>query len=93
MISHIMKVIGTMTLRPNSGEGNAHEHPDPGRPTDDRDPLLTLRAAFILLAAVIAAVAAGALVYLMNGSVPGAVLTAGSAIATVIIFLNTIVGR
>ena len=93
MIRRIMKAIGITTLRRNSDEGNGHGHPDRDRPTDDRDPLLTLRAAFILLASAVAAAVAGVLVYLMNGSAPGAVLTAGSAVVTVTALLNAIVGR
>lgn len=82
-----------MTVRRNGGKGNAKEHPDPDRPTDDPDPLLTLRTAFILLAALIAAVVAGALMYLTTRSAPAAVLTAVSAIPTVIVLLNGIVGK
>jgi hypothetical protein len=93
MSSHIMRVLGVMTLRRKSDKGNANGHPDPGRSTDERDPLLTLRAAFILMAAAIAATVAGMLTFLMNGSAPGAALAAGSAFATIIVLLNGIVGR
>ena len=93
MISHIMRAIGITTLRRNREEGNPREHPDRDRPTDDRDPLLTLRAAFILLAAAVAAAVAGVLVYLTNGSAPGAALTAGFALVTVTPLLNAIVGK
>lgn len=93
MFSHFMKALGVLTVRRKSDKGNAHGHPDPGRSTAERDPLLTLRAAFILMAAAIAAGVAGVLTFLMNGSAPGAALAAGSAIATVIALLNHIVGQ
>jgi hypothetical protein len=93
MISGIMKMIGITTVRRNGGEGNAKEHPDPGRSTDDRDPLLTLRAAFILLSSGIAAAVAGALMYLSTRSMSAAGLTAGSALLVVIPLFNAIVGH
>lgn len=82
-----------MTVRHGRKKRNAGGHPDRGSSTDDRDPLLTLRAAFILTAALIVATAAGVLMYLMTGSASGAALAAGSAIAAAITLLNGIVGR
>jgi hypothetical protein len=80
-------------VRRNSGKGNADGHPDRGPSTDDRDPLLTLRAAFILMAALVVAGVVGALTYLTSGSAPGAVLAAGSATGAAIPLLHGIVGR
>ena len=80
-------------VRRNGKKRNAREHPDRGSSADDPDPLLTLRAAFILTAAFAVAAAAGVLTYLTTGSTPGAVLAAGSAIAAAIALLNGIVGR
>ena len=80
-----------MTVRHGRKKRNAGGHPDRG--SDDRDPLLTLRAAFILTAALIVSTAAGVLMYLMTGSASGAALAAGSAIAAAITLLNGIVGR
>lgn len=55
-------------------------------------PLLTLRAAFILMAAVVASGAIGFLAYLASASLPEAFLAAGSACATAIMVLNAIIG-
>ena len=83
-----------MTVRRKSAKGNAHGTPDRGGANDDDgDPLLTLRAAFILVTAVVVAAAAGVLTYLMTGSAPEATLAAGPAIAAAIVLLNGIVGR
>jgi hypothetical protein len=82
-----------LTLRHGRRERNGGWHPDRGGSTDDPDTLLTLRAAFILTAALSFAAAAGVLTYLMTGSAPAAVLAAGSAIAAAIALLNGIVGR
>jgi hypothetical protein len=82
-----------LTVRHGRRNRNPRSHPNRGSSTDDRDALLTLRAAFILLAAVIVAAAVGVLTYLMTGSGPGAVLAAGPAIAAAILLLNGIVDR
>jgi len=82
-----------LTVRHGSRKRNARRDPDRGGSADDRDTLLTLRAAFILTAALTVAAAAGVLTYLMTGSAPGAVLAAGPAIAAAIALLNGIVGR
>ena len=55
-------------------------------------PLLTLRAAFILMMAVLASGITGVLAYLTSKSLPGAFLAAGAACATTITVLNVIIG-
>jgi hypothetical protein len=55
------------------------------------EPLLTLRAAFILLTATVASGAAGILTYLASASLPAAFLAGGSACATAITVLNAII--
>lgn len=55
-------------------------------------PLLTLRAAFILLVALLTAGAAGVLTYLASASLPAAFLAAGPACAAAITLLNAIIG-
>lgn len=82
-----------MTLRHDRHKRNARRPSDRDDSTNDRDTLLTLRAAFILAAALIVAAAAGVLTYLMTGSAPGAVLAAGPAVAAAIALLNGIIDR
>lgn len=82
-----------MTVRHGRRNRNARGNLDRGGSTDDRETLLTLRAAFILGAASAVAAAAGVLTYLTTGSAPGAVIAAGAAIATAITLLNGIVGH
>jgi hypothetical protein len=81
-----------MTLRGKRRRRYPREHPDSSSSPDGGDPLLTLRAAFILTAAAFVAAAAGVLTYLMTGSAPEAVLAAGPATGAAIALLNSIVG-
>jgi hypothetical protein len=59
---------------------------------DRTEPLLTLRAAVILMAAMIASGVTGILTYLASASLPEAYLAAGPACAAVITLLNAIIG-
>lgn len=59
---------------------------------DMKEPLLTLRAAFILMAAMIASAVTGVLTYRASASWAEAYLAAGSACAAAITLLNAIVG-
>lgn len=56
-------------------------------------PLLTVRAAVILLLALLTGTIAGVLAYLANHSAPGAVLTGGGAAGGAILLFNTMIGR
>jgi hypothetical protein len=62
-------------------------------PKPTPEPLLTVRAALILLLALIAGAAAGALTYLGHRSVPAAVLVAGSASGGALMLFNSLIGR
>lgn len=57
------------------------------------DPLLTVRAAVILLLALLTGATAGVLAYLAHRSVPGAALTGGGAAGGAILLFNTVIGR
>lgn len=57
------------------------------------DPLLTLRAAVILLLALLAGAIAAVLMYLEYHSVPGAALTGGGAIGGAILLFNSVIAR
>jgi hypothetical protein len=61
------------------------------RPTPG--PLLTVRAAVVLLMAMVAGLVAGALSYLATRSVPAAMLTAGGAAGAAMMLFHTLVGR
>jgi hypothetical protein len=80
-----------MTIRRNRRNRNPHGHPD-SVDSPDGTPLLTLRAAFILSAALATAAVGGILTYLAVGKVPEAFLAAGGAFAAAITLLNAIVG-
>ncbi len=54
--------------------------------------MLTLRAAVILMAALVASGVTGILTYLASASLPEAYLAAESACAAVITLLNAIIG-
>ena len=56
------------------------------------EPLLTLRAAVILMAALVASGVTGILTYLASASLPEAYIAAGSACVAVITLLNAIIG-
>lgn len=62
-------------------------------PLDGSGPLLTLRAALILLAALVIGAAAGVLAYLAGTRPAEAVLTGGGTFGAVVALLNTIIGR
>lgn len=59
------------------------------RPTPG--PLLSVRAAVILLIAVVAGIVAGVLGYLATGSLPAAVLTGGGAAGGAVLLFQTLV--
>ncbi|MGP3925359.1 hypothetical protein [Streptomyces sp. 8N616] len=56
------------------------------------EPLLSLRAAVILLSGVVGAGAAGALAVLAGAPWAQAVLTGAGAFLALVVFLNTIIG-
>ena len=62
-------------------------------PANEPMPLLTVRAAVILLLALLVGITAGLLTYLADSSVPGAVLAGGGATGAAIALFNTIIGR
>lgn len=57
------------------------------------DPLLSVRAAVVLLLALIVGGSAAALTYLAHRSVPGAVLIGGSATGAATLLFNGLIGR
>jgi hypothetical protein len=61
--------------------------------TPSPDPLLTVRAALILLLALVVGGTAGTLAYLAHYSFPAAVLMGGSAAGGAILLFNTMIGR
>ena len=61
--------------------------------TSSPDPLLTVRAAVILLLALVIGVLAGVLSYLTDHSVAGAVLWGGGAAGAALVLFNSIVSR
>jgi hypothetical protein len=64
-----------------------------GLPTDGKpEPLLTLRAAVILMAALLVSGMTGILTYFASASLPEAYLAAGPACVAVITLLNAIIG-
>lgn len=56
-------------------------------------PLLTVRAAVVLLLALVVGVLAGGLAYLTDHSVPRAVLWGGSAAAGALLLFHTVIDR
>lgn len=56
-------------------------------------PLLTVRAAVVLLLAFISALLAGGLAWLANPSLPAAVLVAGGAAGGAALLFNQVIGR
>lgn len=56
-------------------------------------PLLTVRAAVILLLALVVGVLAGGLSYLTDHSVPQAVLGGGGAASGALLLFHTVIGR
>jgi hypothetical protein len=62
-------------------------------PEPSPEPLLTVRAAVVLLLALIAGGVAGVLGYLVHRSFPDAVLVGGSAAAGAIVLFNSVIGK
>ena len=60
---------------------------------NDPDPLLSLRAACILIAAVLIAAIATALAYLSGQAVPAAALVGGGAFGGSVLLMHQLVGR
>jgi hypothetical protein len=56
-------------------------------------PLLTVRAAVVLILALIIGVIAGVLAYLVDRSVPSAVLWGGGAAGGALLLFHTVIGR
>jgi hypothetical protein len=56
-------------------------------------PLLTIRAAVVLLFALIVGLLAGGLSYLTNHSVPSAMLLGGGAAGSALLLFHTIIGQ
>jgi len=55
-------------------------------------PLFTVRAALVLLLAIVVGLIAGILAYLANRSVPAAVLVGGGATGGAVLLFNTLIG-
>ena len=79
-------------LRRNFKNQNA-VGPDPTITADAPSPLMTLRTAFILAAASVAAAVAGVLTYLATASLPDSFLAVGPAAAGALTLLHGIIGR
>jgi|HubBroStandDraft_2_1064218.scaffolds.fasta_scaffold21207_3 hypothetical protein len=79
--------------RLNNGQPFTIIHPENPVPKPPPDPLLTVRAAVILLLALIAGGVAGVLGYLAHRSFPGALLIAGSAAGGAIMLFNNMIDR
>ena len=62
-------------------------------PPSSSGPLLTVRAALILLLALVVGVLAGGLSYLTDHSVPHAVLWGGGAAGGALLLFHTVIGR
>ncbi|MEU5549036.1 hypothetical protein ABZ738_04635 [Micromonospora sp. NPDC047793] len=62
-------------------------------PSTPPGPLLTVRAAVVLLIALIIGVIASCLAYLADNSVPSAVLCGGGAAGGSLLLFHTIIGR
>ncbi len=57
------------------------------------DPLLTVRAAVVLLLALVVGLLAGGLSYLMGHSLPSAVLSGGGAAGAGLMLFHSVIGR
>ncbi len=62
-------------------------------PKPTREPLLTVRAALILLLALIAGATATVLAGLARNPLPGALMIGGSATGAALLLFNTLIGR
>jgi hypothetical protein len=90
-----------MRVRPSRRKVNARRELVPAnspagnlaaRPPDSPGPLLTLRSAVILGAAILAGLAAWTLTWLATASIPAAFLAVGPACAGSVTLLNAIIG-
>jgi hypothetical protein len=90
-----------MRVRPSRGKVNAQRELVPAcspaaspaaRPPDGPGPLLTLRAAVVLGAALLAGLTAGTLTWLATASLPDALLALGPACAGSVTLFNAIIG-
>ncbi len=63
------------------------------RPSPSPDPLLTPRAALVLLIAIVVGLVAGGLGYLAHDDVPTATLIAGGAVAGTVALAHNLLGR
>ncbi len=59
--------------------------------TSSQPPLISPRAALIILLAVLVALSAGALTYLARRSIPEGLLAAGSAFGATLLLANTLI--
>lgn len=85
-----------MRLRRTPSYGNMpgeQREQTPFVPLDGSGPLLTPRAALILLAALVIGAAAGILAHLAGTQPAEAVLTGGGAFGAVVALLHTIISR
>ncbi|MFD6028542.1 hypothetical protein [Streptomyces griseoluteus] len=62
------------------------------QPTSTNQPLLGLRSTMVLLLGVLTGVAAGALTYLSERSLPTAALAAGAGFGAAVLFFQAIIG-
>jgi hypothetical protein len=84
-----------MTVRRTPPNGNLPGHRKWETRQDlpvEHGPLLTLRAALILIAALVIGAAAGILAYLAGARPAEAVLTGGGAFGATVALLNTLIG-
>jgi len=77
--------------RPSHYKSSTSSSPPPPPPEEHGRPILTLRSAFILTAAVGAAAAAGVLAYLGGARPAEAVLTGFGAFGVAVTLLNTLI--
>lgn len=82
-----------MTLRPTPKKRYGGRHLSPASSPDETGPLLTLRAAVVLMATGIAATVVAVLTYLIGHSAPAAVLAGITAALTVFPQLNGTIGQ
>jgi hypothetical protein len=81
----------TVRRRTPDGEGPEGHETETRSVTSREQPLLTQRAALILITALVIAAAAGILAYLAGARPPEAVLAGGAACAGAITFLHTLI--
>jgi hypothetical protein len=83
-----------VTLRRSTPDGNLPrgEKSDTPPVNQNNQPLLSQRAALILISALVIAVAAGILAYLAGGRPAQDILAGGAALAAAITLLNALIG-